>query len=114
MLVTASHNLAGTVVIDITGAENGLAVIRSERLELLEVAEKLGSDVLKVQVGIDIYRCLYLVGLDMGRYVLLKAALELLHVLNLERQTGCIGVSAKILQQVLAALNGLVYIKSRY
>ena len=66
MLVTASHNLAGAVIIDIAGAENGLAVIRSERLELLEVTEKLGCDILKVQVGIDIYRGLNLIGLYMG------------------------------------------------
>ena len=50
----------------------------------------------------------------MGRYVLLKAAFELLHILNLERETGGIGVTAKVLKQVLATLNGLVYVKSRY
>jgi len=84
VLMAASHHLAGAVVIYVAGAEYWLAVVGAEGLELLEVTEELGCDILEVQICVDIDRCLNLIGLDMGRYILLKAALELLYILNLE------------------------------
>ena len=66
MLVSAAYHLAGAVVIDVVGAEYGFVVIGTKGLELLEVTEELGCDILEVQVGVNVYRCLYLIRLNMG------------------------------------------------
>jgi hypothetical protein len=66
VLLAASYDLAGAVVIDIVCAEEWLWIFRSEGAQFLEVGVELGGDVGEIELGIDAQRGLGLLFLYLG------------------------------------------------
>lgn len=54
MFLVATYDFAGTIIIDIVRAENRFGIVRSEWIELLQVAEEFRSDVSEINLGIDV------------------------------------------------------------
>ena len=54
VLLVASYDLAGAIIIDVVRAEDGLGIVRSEGVELLQVVEEFWSNVFEVNLGIDV------------------------------------------------------------
>ena len=76
--------------------------------QLLQVVVQLLGDVLEVDDGLDVNLLLGLLGHDVGADIFLEAATELRDVLGTQRQAHGIGMSAEVLEQVTAALDGIV------
>ena len=57
----ASYDFACSVIIHMVRAENRLFILRPEGIELFQVVEELGCDVLEVYLRINVYhrRCLF-------------------------------------------------------
>ena len=114
VFLSAPDHLARAVVIDALCAEDGFRVARPEGGEAFELAVEARGDVLEVDDGVDVEAGAGLLAMDVGGHELLEASRELGHVLHLHRQAGGIGVSAEVLEQVGAALHGLVDVESRH
>ena len=54
MFLIASHYFAGSVVIDVMRTEDRFDIVRTERVEFLQVIEELRCDVSEVVLRIDI------------------------------------------------------------
>ena len=54
VFLVSSYHLAGTIIVHIQGCENRLVVLRTKWVELLQVEEKLRSDVSEVQLCINL------------------------------------------------------------
>ena len=113
MFLLASHHLTCTIVVHAYSTEYRFGVARSEGSKTLEVAVQLLCDVAEVDFGINIEHRLGLFGLNMLVDIFLEAAAELLNVVPTKRQSGRIGMSAKIDEQVAATLYGRVDVKTR-
>ena len=108
MLLLTAYHLRCAVVVDITGAEDGLGIIGSVRSEFLQVVMQFLVDILEVDDGIDVEGGLRLLRQDMLIDIFLETATELGYVLNLQREADGIGMTAEVLQQVAAVLYGVV------
>ena len=108
MLLLTAHHLRRAVVVDITGAEDGLLVAGTVRGELLQVVVQLLGDILEVDFFLNLECGLRLFREDMLVDIMLETASELRDILDLQRETDGIGMSAEILQQVATALHGIV------
>ena len=109
----ASSHLASTALVaHRLGHKHRISVARPERLELLEYAEKLGSNLGKLNLRINIhYRGKHVSGyLPLDK--LIHPPCELRKVLLLEGKPGRIDVPAEILKQVSAALNRSIQVKA--
>ena len=76
MLLIAPNHLAGAVVIDLTGAEEGFVVVRTIGSEAFQVGCDATIDVTEVDDGIDTQDGISLLGLDMLPDILLEAMPE--------------------------------------
>ena len=114
VLLHPSHHLARSVVIDIVSAEERFRVTGTMRSKLFYVGEHLLCDIFKVNFLLNVENCLRL----LWQYVLIDIFLEALpesrYVLDFHGETCGIGVSSKILQEVAAALYGIVNVGGGY
>ena len=108
------HHLARSIVKHILRAEKRFGIFRSIWTHAFEVIEELRCDVLKVDDSINVKVGTSLLRIDVLMHISLKTSAELPHILHLHRQTCRIGVTAKIVQQILTTLNGSVHVKSAY
>ena len=114
MLLLPAHHLAGAIVIHLGGAEHWFLVARTERREAFQLVLQRLGDVLEVDDGIDVQESLGLLRHDMLLHVLLESLPELLHLVPSQRESGSIGVTTEVDEQVTATLDGGIHIKSRH
>ena len=114
VLLLASHHLRRAEVIDILRAEDRFRVARSKRSEALEVVVQLLRDILEVDERVDVEESLRLLRLDVAIHIGLESVAKLPHVAPAQRQSCRVGMAAEVEQQVAAALDGRVDIKSRH
>ena len=84
MLLLTTHDLRGTVVIDITGAEDRFLVVGAVRGKFLQVVVQFLGNVLEVDFFLDFNRRLCLFWEDMLVDILLKTTSELWDILYLQ------------------------------
>ena len=114
MLLLTTHDLRGTVVIDITGAEDRLLVVRSVRCKLLQIVVQFLGDILEVHLFLNFQGGLRLFGEDMLVDILLETTSELWDILDFQRETYGIGMSSEVLQQITTTLHSVVDIIACY
>ena len=56
MLLVASYDFTGSVIVHIVGTEYGLGIVGTEGVELLQIIAEFGSDIPEVDFGIDVRR----------------------------------------------------------
>lgn len=100
VLLLATHYLRGAVIVNIACTEQWFGIIGTVRCKLLQIVVQTLGNILKVDNRIDIECSLSLFRLNVLHDVFLEAAAELRDVLDLERKTNSIGVTAKVLEQV--------------
>ena len=100
MFLVMPHNLTGAEVIDTLCEEERTLVVWTKGRELAEVVVETNAQVLELQFPVDIQFWLYLCRKDMLLYILLETPFELWHMLHLHGETGSVGVTAEVLQQV--------------
>ena len=110
MLLLATHYLRGAVIVNIACTEQWFGIIGTVRCKLLQIVVQTLGNILKVDNRIDIECSLSLFRLNVLHYIFLEAAAELRDVLDLERKAYSIGVTAKVLEQIATALDGIVHI----
>ena len=54
MLLVASYDFTGSVVVHVVGTEYGLGIVGTEGVELLQIIAEFGSDIPEVDFGIDV------------------------------------------------------------
>ena len=114
MLLLASYNLARAVVVYVCRAEERLGVAGSERREPFQVVMQFLRYVAEVDFGVDVEHRLCLFGLYVLVYISLESVAELLDVVPTQRQSGCVGVSAEVDEQVAATLDSRVDVEARH
>ena len=114
MLLILAHHLTCSVVIHVVGAEQRSGVARTVRRKLLKVVEQFLGDVLEVDHRLDVEYRLCLFGQDVLVNIRLETLFESRDILHLHRETGSIGVTAEVGEQVAATLYGLVDVESRH
>ena len=112
MLLMTPHHLRGTEVIDITGQEQGLGILRTMRCQATQLVMQFLGDILEVYLLVDVEGRQSLLWQDMSADILLEAAAELRDILLFECQADGIGVSSEILQDVTTALDGVIDIEA--
>ena len=112
MHAAGAHLAARAGVVDVLRDEDRIVVAGTEGLELLEDAGELGGDLREVELGVHLHDRDQHLGGDLAGDEGIHPAGELLHVLFLEGQAGGVDVATKILQQVGAALDGLVEVEA--
>ena len=114
MLLLSAHHFAGAIVVHVCGGKQRLGVSRSEGRKAFQVVVKLLGDILEVDNGIDMQHRLRLLRLDMVIHILLETLSKLLDFIPFQCQTGSIGVSAEVHEQVPAFFNGRIHIEARH
>ena len=106
MLLMTPHHLRGTEVIDITGQEQRLGILRTMRCQAPQLVMQFLGDILEVYLLVDVEGRQSLLWQDMSADILLEAAAELRDILLFECQADGIGMSSEILQDVTTDLDG--------
>ena len=95
-------------------AEQRSGIARPVRGKFLQVVEQFLGDVLEVDHRLDVEYGLCLLGEDMLVNICLESLFECRDILRLHRESGSIGVTAEVGEQVAAALYGLVDVEARH
>ena len=106
MLLFSAHHLAGAVIVYPVGAEDWFLVARTERREALQVGLQMLGYVFEVYFCINVERRLCLLGRNMLFYIMLEPVSELSYLILSQGESGSIGMTAEIEQEVAAALDG--------
>ena len=114
MLLIPAHHLACAVIIHIVCAEKRAWIARAVRCKLLQVAKQLFRYVLEVNHSLHVKYRLSLLGQDMLIHISLKTLLECRNIFHLHRQTGCIRMTAEIVQKVAATLYGVIDVETSH
>ena len=98
VLLVASHHFAGSVVVDIMGAEHRFGIVGAKRVELLQVVTEFRGDVPEINLGIDVDYGAGLLRQDVPGHELFKTLGESGNIFHFHGQSGCIGVTAEVFQ----------------
>ena len=83
VFLISSYHLAGTIIVHIQGRENRLVVLRTKWVELLQVEEKLRSDVSEVQLCINLDGSVSLLRKNVVGHVFFKPSGKFRHIFHL-------------------------------
>ena len=98
MLLVASYDFTGSVIVHIVGTEYGLGIVGTEGVELLQIIAEFGSDIPEVDFGIDVDYGAGLLRQNMPGYEFFETFGESGYIFHFHGQTGSIGVSAEVFQ----------------
>ena len=111
MYASGSYLTAVSAIRDAFCQENWIAVPGTERLELFQQPEELGSDLAELKLGIDIgHRSQHLIS-DLLPYELVNPGDEFFQIGLFHGKTGSIDMAAEVLQKVSATLDCLVKVE---
>ena len=68
---------------------------------------------MEIEFGINFDDRVCLLGKDVLRYIILETPGKCLDILYLQREARCICMPTEVLEQVAAALHGLIYVEAR-
>ena len=97
VFLVSAHHFARAIIVYVLGNEDGLMVVRPERIELFQVEEELGRDITEVQLGVDVDGSACLFWQNVAGDILFEASREVRHVFNLHGKSGGIGMPSEIL-----------------
>ena len=112
VLLISPNNLAGAIIINLTGAEERFMVVGAIGGKTLEVGGDTSVDFTEIDFGIDIQDGIGLFGLYILADILLEALAECLNILSRQSQARSVCVTTKILKQVGTALYGFIDIEA--
>ena len=98
MLLVASYDFTGSVVVHVVSTEYGLGIVGTEGVELLQIIAEFGSDIPEVDFGIDVDYGAGLFRQNMPGYEFFETFGESGYILHFHGQTGSIGMSAEVFQ----------------
>ena len=114
MLLLTTNDFTGAIVKDILRTEDGLGIVWTEWTHTFEIIEELRGNVLEVDDGMNVKIRTRLLWINVLMHVCLESSAELIHILHLHRQACRIGVTTKVVEQILTTLNGSVHIKTTH
>ena len=106
MLLFSAYHLAGAVIIYSVGAENRFLVARTERREALQVGLQMLGNVFEINFCINVEHWLCLLRRNVLFYIMLEPVSELSYLIPSQGESGSIGMTAEIEQEVAAAFDG--------
>jgi len=114
VLLVASDDLAGSVVIHLLCAEEWLIVVRPVGGKSLEVRDDSAIDVPEVDKGVDAQYGVDLLWLNVLLHIVFEAVSELRDILCGQTEACCICVASEVFEQVGTAFYCLIDVEPRY
>ena len=114
VLLVATYHLAGAIVVYVVCTEHRFVVVRTKRVEALQVRLESRCDVSEIDFSIDVDDCTGLFRTDIVGHILFESAGKFFYILHLHRKTCSIGMSTKVFQEVTTMFNCLIHVESRY